>query len=117
MSAPTQPTPGHQQRFLRVDGMDCASCVASVERVARKVAGVQDIRVNLARGRAVVEFDPGQTTDAAVAAAITAVGYPSEPEPETAAAGGEAQRVARQATEAREWLWRAGVGAALWIPA
>jgi Cu+-exporting ATPase len=33
-----------------VAGMDCASCVAHVEKAARKIPGVQDVSVNLARG-------------------------------------------------------------------
>ena len=45
---------------LSVAGMDCASCVAHVEKAARGVDGVNAARVNLARGRAVVEFDPAK---------------------------------------------------------
>lgn len=107
-----------QERALRVDGMDCASCVASVERAARKIPGVRDIRVNLARGRAVVEFDAAKTDETTVAAAITAGGYPTQPEsPLQTAGAAESARLARQAQESREWLRRAAVGAILWIPA
>ena len=66
-----------------VGGMDCASCVAHVEKAARKVAGVAACQVNLARGRAVVTFDPSQTSPAKVAAAITDSGYTAEPEDES----------------------------------
>ena len=54
-----------------VSGMDCASCVAHVEQAAKRVAGVEACQVNLARGRAVVKFDPARTDVKQVAAAIT----------------------------------------------
>ena len=39
-----------------VNGMDCASCVAHVERAMRKVPGVSSAQVSLARGRAVLQL-------------------------------------------------------------
>src|SRR3982751_5352481 len=60
-----------------VNGMDCASCVAHVERAMRGVPGVRSANVSLARGRASVQFDPAQTTPEAIAAAATDAGYPS----------------------------------------
>jgi Cu+-exporting ATPase len=102
---------------LSVSGMDCASCVAHVEKAARSVAGVQAARVNLARGRAVVEFDPGTTDVGAVAAAITASGYPAQAEhADSTGADAEHLRVERQAEHARAWLRRAFVAIALWLP-
>lgn len=94
--------------------MDCASCAAHVEKAGRKVAGVNDIRVNLARGRALLKFDPKQTSIESVAAAITAAGYPSQRE-ETASS--EDARLQQQDRETRAWLKRAAVGGALWLPA
>ena len=46
---------------LSVTGMDCASCVSHVEKAIAGVPGVQACEVNLARGRAVVKYDPGKT--------------------------------------------------------
>ena len=57
--------------MLIVEGMDCASCVAHVEKAAGKVAGVQQCAVSLASGRASVQFDPQQTSPAIIANAIT----------------------------------------------
>lgn len=105
---------GLEQCFLRVDGMDCASCAAHVEKAGKKVSGVSDIRVNLARGRALLRFDPAKTTIETVAAAITAAGYPTQPD---ATAGSEDDRVKKQEQETRDWLKRAMVGGALWLPA
>ena len=101
------------QVFLRVDGMDCASCVASVERAALKVTGVRDIRVNLARGRALLRFDSGVTSSERVAEAISAIGYHSELE---ASGAGEDERIKRQERETADWLRRALVGLTLWAP-
>jgi len=40
---------------LKIDGMHCASCVASVEKALRSVEGVEGASVNLTTGRADVE--------------------------------------------------------------
>src|SRR5437660_1799065 len=102
---------------IAVGGMDCASCVAHVEKAARAVPGVGSCDVSLARGRALVRFDPSRTDAHGVAAAITESGYPAAPESPGAAAGNvEEQRLQRQANEARAWLGRAAVGVALWLP-
>ncbi len=86
--------------------MDCASCVAHVEKAASTVPGVQACSVNLARARAVVQFDPHQTTAEKIAEAISDSGYPAAPEV-TSAANVEEQRVAHQEAHARAWFWRA----------
>src|SRR4051794_26371350 len=103
-----------QEATIAVGGMDCASCVAHVEKAARKIDGVQACAVNLARGRAVVEFDPHRTDAGAIAAAITESGYPSHIE--TAGSNAEEARVAEHAAHAKSWLMRAVVGIALWLP-
>src|SRR5436309_9523346 len=100
-----------------VAGMDCASCVGHVEKAARGVDGVNAARVNLARGRAVVEFDPEKTTPAAVADAITHSGYPAHAETvDDGGANAEERRVAEQSAHARAWFRRAIVAIALWFP-
>ena len=63
-----------------VSGMDCASCVAHVEKAARSVPGVRDVNVSLARGRAVVQMESATTDPQRVADAITDSGYPATPE-------------------------------------
>src|SRR6476469_1654620 len=100
-----------------VNGMDCASCVAHVERAMKGVAGVQSANVSLARGRASVTFDPSKATPEAIAAAATDAGYPSAPESPGIAAGNvEEERLQRQTREARAWFNRAIVGVVLWLP-
>ena len=97
--------------------MDCASCVAHVERAARSQPGVEVCQVNLARGRAAVQYDPGRTDPDRIAAAITDAGYPAAPEsPGVAAANVEEERLQRQRQEATSWLRRAIVAIVLWLP-
>jgi Cu+-exporting ATPase len=98
-----------------VGGMDCASCVAHVAKAARNVPGVRDVNVNLARGRAVVQFDPAQASPEAIATAITDSGYPAAPE-HGDHANAEEKRVAHHAAHARSWALRALIGTALWLP-
>src|SRR4051794_18210624 len=88
---------------MTVAGMDCASCVAHVEKAARKVPGVADVSVNLARGRAVVKFDAARTNPEQIAAAITDSGYPAAPQEHSHGANAEEQRVADHAHHARSW--------------
>jgi Cu+-exporting ATPase len=104
---------------LSVEGMDCASCVSHVERATAKVSGVQACSVNLARGRAVVRFDPALTNPQQIAEAVSQSGYPATPEatPESPSdPHAEQLRVARQHAHAERWLRRAMVGIALWFP-
>ena len=62
-----------------IQGMTCASCVARVERAAKKVPGVLHATVNLATEKASVEFLPAQVSSQRVAAAITDAGYAATP--------------------------------------
>ncbi|MGE5610893.1 MAG: heavy metal translocating P-type ATPase [Bacillota bacterium] len=106
-----------REAVIAVTGMDCASCVAHVSKAARGVAGVEACDVNLARGRAVVRFDPSMTDPEHVAEAIAQSGYAAQPEDlSISAANAEEQRLARQQEHARAWLRRAIVGIALWLP-
>jgi Cu+-exporting ATPase len=95
--------------------MDCASCVAHVEKAARKVPGVADVRVNLARGRALVKFDPDRATGEQISSAITDSGYPAVVESHDHGSD-EADRVAQHAHHARSWFLRAMIGIILWLP-
>jgi P-type Cu+ transporter len=105
----------HSRATLLIEGMDCASCVAHVEKAAKSVGGVSECSVSLATGRASVEFDPAQTTPAVIASAITDSGYPASPADANGAAG-ETQRLEKTRLEAKRWLMRAIVGFALWLP-
>ncbi len=109
--------PAIQESVFSVEGMNCASCVAHVEKAAAKLPGVRTCEVNLARGRARVVYDAERTDPIAVARAITDAGYPAAPQsPGAAQQNIEQQRLARQIAEARGWWHRTVVGVALWLP-
>ncbi len=61
--------------LLNIDGMTCASCVARVERVLRKVPGVVEANVNLATAQASVG---GQPDPQALTEAVRKAGYHAE---------------------------------------
>src|SRR4051812_36244741 len=99
------------QQAFSVEGMDCASCVAHVTKAAAKLPGVQACDVNLARGRAVVQFNPAQSNVEQIATAITKAGYPTKPEPDPSAGENvEEKRLHQQMHHARSWLRRAAAG-------
>ena len=60
---------------MKVQGMTCNGCVASVSRVLKGTPGVEDAEVTLTPGRAKVTFDPAKTSPAALKTAIEDAGY------------------------------------------
>ena len=58
-----------------VTGMDCASCAAKIEKAARGVAGVQDVKVSIASQVMTLSVDDPGTRLPAVEAAVTDLGY------------------------------------------
>src|SRR5947208_3234649 len=101
------------QCVLDVSGMDCASCVAHVSKAAAALPGVTKADVNLARGRAVVQFDPAQVAPEQIASAITQAGYPAKPQGhQHDAADAEEHRLHSQREHAHQWFRRAIAGVA-----
>ena len=60
---------------IAVSGMTCGNCARMVERKLSSTAGVSRAEVDLAGGRATVEYDPERTSTAQLAAAIEKLGY------------------------------------------
>ncbi|MDD4860366.1 MAG: heavy metal-associated domain-containing protein, partial [Dehalococcoidales bacterium] len=60
---------------LSIGGMTCVSCVANVEEALKMVPGVKNVVVNLATEKAAVEYNPSQTTLAAMKKAVEDIGY------------------------------------------
>ncbi|MFC3726203.1 cation transporter [Neoaquamicrobium sediminum] len=58
-----------------VTGMDCASCAAKIEKAARGVAGVRDVKVSIASQVMTLSVDDPGTRLPAVEAAVTDLGY------------------------------------------
>jgi Cu+-exporting ATPase len=117
MTTATEASSHPTQQAFSVEGMNCASCVAHVSKAASKLPGVRACDVNLARGRAVVQYDPARANPEQIATAITDAGYPSKPEPDVSSGENvEEQRLHYQMHHARSWLRRAIVGFILWFP-
>ena len=57
-----------------VQGMTCGHCVQSVTEEVSKIAGVSQVRVDLASGRVVISSDQ-PVTDDAVVEAVEEAGY------------------------------------------
>ena len=60
---------------LRVGGMDCASCAASIDNALRRLEGVHDVRVDVVGGRVRVGYAGGRLARGDLAGAIRRVGY------------------------------------------
>jgi copper chaperone CopZ len=64
---------------LKVSGMHCGACAATVEKAAQKVAGVRAVKASQPDANATVTYDPLKTTLEAVAKAInTATPFKAE---------------------------------------
>ncbi|MDO8567731.1 MAG: heavy metal translocating P-type ATPase [Dehalococcoidales bacterium] len=60
---------------LQIAGMTCASCVAHNEKALGELPGVKKVIVNLATGKASIEYDPTRATLADMRKAISDIGY------------------------------------------
>ena len=65
-------------REFVVTGMTCGHCVASIEEEVGALAGVSDVRVDLASGRMTVTSTTALTVDA-VTGAVETAGYAARP--------------------------------------
>ena len=62
---------------IKIEGMNCAGCVASTRQAIQSVPGVRRVEVDLSAGRAEVEHDD-QTTADALLTAVTDAGYDAQ---------------------------------------
>ncbi|NME83106.1 heavy metal translocating P-type ATPase [Clostridium sp. SM-530-WT-3G] len=60
---------------FKIEGMTCASCASRVERVTRKLDGVEEANVNLAAETLSVTIDEDQVGYAEIKAAVDKAGY------------------------------------------
>lgn len=66
---------------LRVEGMTCAACPATVRNSLTRLDGVADARVSFDPPVATVTYDPAKLSPEELVEATGAVGYPSHPVP------------------------------------
>lgn len=67
----------------KINGMSCAACSASVERVVKKLDGVNDVTVNLIMGIMTVSFDEQKLSSDDFLKVVTKAGFGIEPFAET----------------------------------
>jgi Cu+-exporting ATPase len=98
---------------IPIQGMTCASCVATIEKALSKQEGVLNVAVNLATEKATIQYFPTQTSTSELKRTIRDVGYTpleiEEGEPV------DTERLARQ-KEISTLKIKATVGAVLSIP-
>lgn len=75
----------------QVTGMDCSSCAAKIEGAARKVEGINDVKVSIASQIMTLEVDDPARRLPALESAVTNLGYQLDRvgEPKTANADGD----------------------------
>ncbi len=99
---------------LKLRGMSCASCAASIEAAIRSLPGVSDASVNFGLEQATVKYDSRRTSLENIQAAVDAAGYSaySLQEQELVTGEADAEKAIRQA-ETRDLRRRVVTGAIL----
>lgn len=64
-----------QTRIIKIEGMTCGGCVASVHNATANIDGLNDMSIELADNQATVTFDDSKTSAEAIAAAIDDAGF------------------------------------------
>ncbi|KKR70404.1 MAG: Cu(2+)-binding/translocating P-type ATPase [Candidatus Nomurabacteria bacterium GW2011_GWB1_40_7] len=64
-----------KKETYKIEGMHCASCVATIERVLLKTAGVHTASVNFATEGALIEFEENIISETDLAKVVEGVGY------------------------------------------
>src|SRR2546421_1732726 len=65
---------------LRVKGMTCGGCAASVEKALKSTDGVTDVRVSFEKGKAVVKYDDQKVTVAKLREVVNSTGMSCDAE-------------------------------------
>jgi copper chaperone len=60
---------------IRVEGMHCNMCSASVAKALKATAGVEKVEVSFEKGVAIVEYDPDKVSEAKLREVINNTGY------------------------------------------
>lgn len=66
---------GRRQVTWRVDGMDCASCVAKVEKAVSRLPGVSEVKVNLMAERLGATLAPGGSPPEVIEQQVATLGF------------------------------------------
>ncbi|MGO2083425.1 heavy metal translocating P-type ATPase [Vagococcus sp.] len=64
-----------KETTFAIEGMTCASCAQTIEKVVGKLAGVKEANVNLATEKLKVQYDPEQISIREIETAVADAGY------------------------------------------
>ncbi|MCH9685325.1 MAG: heavy metal translocating P-type ATPase [Deltaproteobacteria bacterium] len=76
----TVTAPGEREATLGIEGMHCAACIWLLEKLPRVVPGVVEARVDWRRASLRVRWQTEHTSLAAIAEAVSGLGYRPHPE-------------------------------------
>jgi len=60
---------------IKVEGMTCGGCVASVKRALQQIDGVTNVEVSLDQAQASVDYDPARVNESQLRTAIEDAGF------------------------------------------
>ena len=66
---------------IKVEGMKCGKCSASVSKALKATEGVEDVTVNHEKGEAVIKYDDQKLTEAKLREVINGTGFKVKEEP------------------------------------
>ena len=64
-----------QKAKIRITGMTCTTCAATIEKGLKETNGVETANVNFASEKAAIEYDPSQVVLSKITGAIEQMGY------------------------------------------
>ncbi|WP_214044625.1 copper ion binding protein [Methanomethylovorans sp.] len=64
-----------EQEVINIKGMMCGHCQAAVEKAVKAVEGVKNVKVDLEKEQADVEYDSAATDMGKIKKAVTDAGY------------------------------------------
>ena len=88
-----------------ISGMHCAACSASVERVTRKLPGVERSDVNLTTGIMTIAYDESQVTPEQIVAKVEKAGFGAVLHADTPQQSAPADAQDQEARELRQRKW------------
>ncbi|HXQ68901.1 MAG TPA: heavy-metal-associated domain-containing protein [Pyrinomonadaceae bacterium] len=66
---------------IKVDGMKCAKCSASVSKALKATEGVEDAQVSSEKGEAVIKYDDQKLTETRLREVINSTGFKAVEQP------------------------------------
>ena len=66
---------------IKVDGMKCAKCSASVSKALKATEGVEDAQVNSDKGEAVIKYDDAKLNETKLREVINSTGFKAVEQP------------------------------------